>query len=135
VDVIHRPSAEMGVAPICVSHDMSGQTYLTEGSAILPEGVIAEIGLTEDIVMRPVHLRARALLRAVPVPNPKLRRRPRVLEEQVLDFVHLPQGCRCLGISNFDRRVLQGRSGSDTGRIPSLSAGSTHDLLRETSCG
>jgi len=97
MELIRSLSAEMDLAAICISHDLSNQRYLADRLAIMYLGKIAEIGPTEEIVRKPMHPYAKALLAAVPVPNPKLRRKRLVLEGEVPDVVHLPQGCRFSG--------------------------------------
>jgi len=97
IDLIRTLSTEMELAAICISHDLSNQRYLTDRLAIMYLGKIAEIGPTEEIVKEPMHPYTKALLAAVPVPDPKLRRERLVLEGEVPDSIELPKGCRFSG--------------------------------------
>lgn len=97
IDLIRTLSTEMELAAICISHDLSNQRYLTDRLAIMYLGKIAEIGPTEEIVKEPMHPYTQALLAAVPVPDPKLRRERLVLEGEVPDSIELPKGCRFSG--------------------------------------
>ncbi len=97
IDLIRTLATEMELAAICISHDLSNQRYLTDRLAIMYLGRIAEIGPTEEIVQKPVHPYTKALLSAVPVPNPKLRRKRQVLQGEVPDAIELPKGCRFSG--------------------------------------
>ena len=94
IDLVRTLVDERELAAICISHDLSNQRYLTDRLAVMYLGRIVEIGPTEEIVQNPVHPYARALLAAVPVPDPKFRRERSVLYGEVPDSIDLPPGCR-----------------------------------------
>jgi len=94
IDLIRTLSKEMELAAICISHDLSSQRYLTDRLAIMYLGRIVEIGPTEKIVKEPMHPYTKALLAAVPVPDPKFQRQRLVLQGEVPDSIELPEGCR-----------------------------------------
>jgi peptide/nickel transport system ATP-binding protein len=94
IDLIRTLSEELNLAAICISHDLSSQRYLTDRLAIMYLGRIVEIGPTEEIVKEPVHPYTKALLAAVPVPDPKFHRQRLVLQGEVPDSIELPKGCR-----------------------------------------
>jgi peptide/nickel transport system ATP-binding protein len=94
IDLIRALLKEMNLAAICISHDLSSQRYLTDRLAIMYLGKIVEIGPTEEIVKEPVHPYTKALLDAVPVPDPKFHRQRLVLQGEVPDSIELPKGCR-----------------------------------------
>jgi peptide/nickel transport system ATP-binding protein len=94
IDLVRSLVEERELAAICISHDLSNQRYLTDRLAVMYLGRIVEIGPTENIVQNPVHPYARALLAAVPLPDPKSRRERSVLPGEVPDSVDLPPGCR-----------------------------------------
>jgi oligopeptide/dipeptide ABC transporter ATP-binding protein len=97
IDLIRALTAEMELAAICISHDLSNQRYLTDRLGIMYLGKIMEIGPTEEIVGKGVHPYTKALLSAVAVPDPKFHRHRILLEGEVPDAINLPKGCRFSG--------------------------------------
>jgi peptide/nickel transport system ATP-binding protein len=84
----------MGLSIIFISHDLSTVQYLCDRVAIMYLGKIVEIGPTEQVMQRPHHPYARALLSAVPLADPEARRvRPQVQGEPS-NSIDLPPGCR-----------------------------------------
>jgi oligopeptide transport system ATP-binding protein len=71
---------EMELTMIFISHDISVVKYLSDRIAVMYLGRLVELGLAADVVERPLHPYAKALVSAVPVPDPiKERKRHRIL--------------------------------------------------------
>jgi peptide/nickel transport system ATP-binding protein len=63
-----------------ITHDLAVARYMSRELAVMYLGKIVESGPTEEILSHPLHPYTRALLSAVPVPDPHFRReRPRIL--------------------------------------------------------
>jgi oligopeptide transport system ATP-binding protein len=70
----------MDLTLIFISHDISVIKYLSDRIAVMYLGRLVEIGAAVDLVERPLHPYTRALVSAVPIPDPKKeRRRQRIL--------------------------------------------------------
>jgi oligopeptide transport system ATP-binding protein len=70
----------MDLTLIFISHDISVIKYLSDRIAVMYLGRLVEIGAAVDLVERPLHPYTRALISAVPMPDPKKeRRRQRIL--------------------------------------------------------
>ncbi len=65
-----------GVTYLFISHDLSVVRHVTDYVAVLYLGRIVERGPTGQVFASPAHPYTRSLLDAVPVPDPKSRRRP-----------------------------------------------------------
>jgi peptide/nickel transport system ATP-binding protein len=65
------------VTYLFISHDLSVVRHVTDRVAVLYLGRIVEQGPTRDVFARPAHPYSRALLEAVPRPDPARRRRPK----------------------------------------------------------
>jgi len=86
--------ARLGVSYLFISHDLATVKYLATRVAVMYLGTIVEEAPGRELFARPLHPYTRALLSAVPVPDPDARR-PRVrLAGEIPSAVDIPSGCR-----------------------------------------
>ena len=82
LNLLKRLSAEMELTMIFVSHDLSVVRYIADRIAVMYRGQIIELGSAEAIVDDPRHINTKALMSAIPLPDPKRERsRERILLE------------------------------------------------------
>ncbi|WP_033259956.1 ABC transporter ATP-binding protein, partial [Kitasatospora setae] len=80
VNLLQQLKAELGLAYLFVSHDLSVVRHLADRVAVMYLGRTVESGPAADVLGRPRHPYTRALLAAVPLPDPAAERaRPRLL--------------------------------------------------------
>ncbi len=86
---------ELGLTYLFISHDLSVVMHISDRIGVMYLGRLVEIGSREDIVLRPAHPYTRALLSAIPVPDPRLSRErvrlPAFIESNSLSG---DEGCR-----------------------------------------
>ncbi|MCX7048331.1 MAG: ATP-binding cassette domain-containing protein [Candidatus Sumerlaeota bacterium] len=83
---------ELGLAYLFIAHDLSVVRHICDRVAVMYAGKIVEIAKTEEIFKQPLHPYTKALLSAVPNPDPDVRMRFD-LKGEVADPGNLPPGC------------------------------------------
>jgi oligopeptide/dipeptide ABC transporter ATP-binding protein len=77
-----------------ITHDLATAKFLCDRIAIMYLGRIVEIGPAKDIYKDPKHPYTKALLQAIPIPDPRKRGPKDLPKGEVPDAVHPPAGCR-----------------------------------------
>jgi len=74
LDLMMKLQDELGLSYVFISHDMSVIRYMCDRVAVMYRGKIVEVGETDQVVTEPAHDYTRALLSAIPHPDPRSRR-------------------------------------------------------------
>jgi peptide/nickel transport system ATP-binding protein len=94
IKLIRSLTVEQNLATIYISHDLSLMRYTCDRVAIMYLGKIVEIGPTESVLKNPCHPYAKALISAVPIPNPHMKRKRIMLSGEPSLAHEMISGCR-----------------------------------------
>ncbi|MEM1515591.1 MAG: ABC transporter ATP-binding protein [Candidatus Bathyarchaeia archaeon] len=85
---------EFEITYLFISHDLSVIKYICDRVAIMYLGKIVEIAPVEELFKKPQHPYTRALISAVPIPDPTVKKERIILYGDVPNPVNPPLGCR-----------------------------------------
>ncbi|MFH5824336.1 dipeptide ABC transporter ATP-binding protein [Georgenia sp. AZ-5] len=94
VNLLADLRARLDLSYLLVSHDLPVVRHLADRVAVLHRGRIVEAGPVRRVFDRPAHPYTRALLSAVPVPDPAQRHRPRIVLPDDDAALAAKAGCR-----------------------------------------
>jgi oligopeptide/dipeptide ABC transporter ATP-binding protein len=82
------------VAVLFVAHDLAVVEHISQRVAVMYLGRLAEVGTTEDVFARPQHPYTRALIDAIPHPDPSRKGASAPLAGEIPSPLDPPSGCR-----------------------------------------
>jgi len=94
LSLLTQLQGRLRTAYLFISHDLSVVDRISDRVAVMYLGRVVELGPTAEVIGAPKHPYTKALLSAVPVPDPKARRERIVLEGDPPTQGTIPTGCR-----------------------------------------
>ena len=96
LEVLNELRDKYKLAQLFITHDLALARYVCDRIAVMYLGRIIEEAEADEIISNPLHPYTRALIAAIPEPNPENRLRIRYLpiKGEVTSAIHLPKGCR-----------------------------------------
>lgn len=93
VSLLRRLQRELNMAYLFISHDLSTIRHLCDRILVMYLGRIVEMGRTADVFDQPGHVYTKALLSAIPIPDPKVKRERILLEGETPTAREIKTGC------------------------------------------
>lgn len=93
LDLMVQLKNEFDLTYLFITHDLATTKYICDRIAIMYLGKIVEIGTLTDVFENPQHPYTRALLSAVPVPDPRHRRTEPLPAGEIPNPINPPSGC------------------------------------------
>jgi peptide/nickel transport system ATP-binding protein len=94
LDLMMRLKEELNLTYLFITHDLATAKYVCDRIAIMYLGKMCEVGPLADVYENSGHPYTRALLEAVPVPDPKHRRTEPMPAGEIPSAINPPSGCR-----------------------------------------
>jgi peptide/nickel transport system ATP-binding protein/oligopeptide transport system ATP-binding protein len=85
---------ELGLTYLFIAHNMGVVEHISDRVAVMYLGKVAELANRQDLFRDAQHPYTQALLSAIPIPDPELRRKRVILRGDVPSPIRPPSGCR-----------------------------------------
>lgn len=79
LNLLRHLQKERGITYLFIAHDLSVMRYISDRIAVIHKGDIVELADAEELVTHAIHPYTRSLLSAIPMPNPRLERKKKLL--------------------------------------------------------
>ena len=93
INLLDDLKEEFNLSYVFISHDLSVVEHICDRIAVMYLGTVVELATTEDFCISPRHPYTRALLLAVPLPDPHRKTEPFAIEGDVPSPIDPPTGC------------------------------------------
>jgi peptide/nickel transport system ATP-binding protein/oligopeptide transport system ATP-binding protein len=94
INLLKDLQKDFGLTMLFITHDLSVIKHTSDRIAVMYAGKLVELTSKQDLFIEPFHPYTRALLSAIPVPDPERQTKYIPLTGEVPSLIHPPPGCR-----------------------------------------
>jgi len=93
VNLLQDLKEKLGLTLLFIAHDLGVVEYISDRVVVMYLGHVVEVAPAKELYRNPVHPYTEALLSAVPIPDPTVRRKRITLRGEIPSPINPPSGC------------------------------------------
>lgn len=93
VNLLQDLKEELGLTLLFIAHDLAVVEYISDKVVVMYLGRVMEIAPAKELYRNPIHPYTQALLSAVPIPDPMIKRERVILQGDIPSPINPPSGC------------------------------------------
>lgn len=94
INLMKDMQEEKNISYIFISHDLSVVKHISDRVGVMYLGSMMELADKNEIYSNPQHPYTRALIGAIPLPDPSKRKEMQVIQGEIPSNVNIPTGCK-----------------------------------------